>query len=70
MRSPTAALKKIGFAVFDALRLLRVSVAAERPLPFEPLNPNAETVAAMKAARRGELVKVGKPDKLLRSLNA
>jgi hypothetical protein len=25
-------------------------------------------VAAMKAARRGELVKVGKPDKLLRSL--
>ena len=39
-------------------------------LPLEPLNPNAETVAAMKAARRGELVKVGKPDKLLRSLNA
>ena len=34
------------------------------------LNPHAETVAAMKAARRGELVKVGKPDKLLRSLNA
>jgi len=24
----------------------------------------------MKAARRGELVKAGKPDKLLRSLNA
>ena len=35
----------------------------------EPLNPNAETIAAMKAARRGELVKAGKPDKLLRSLN-
>ena len=47
-----------------------VRVAAEKALPFEPLNPNAETVAAMKAARRGELVKVGKPDKLLRSLNA
>jgi hypothetical protein len=29
-----------------------------------------ETVAAMKAARRGDLVKAGKPDKLLRSLNA
>jgi DNA-damage-inducible protein J len=39
-------------------------------LPFEPLVPNAETVAAMKAARRGELVKVGKPDKLLGSLKA
>jgi DNA-damage-inducible protein J len=47
-----------------------VRVAAEKALPFEPLNPNAQTVAAMRAARRGELVKVGKPDKLLQSLNA
>ena len=53
-----------------AFRLLLVRVAAEKALPFEPLNPNAETVAAMKAARRGELVKAGKPEKLLRSLNA
>ncbi len=37
--------------------------------PFEPLKPNAETAAAMKAARRGKLVKIGKPDKLLRSLS-
>jgi predicted transcriptional regulator len=37
---------------------------------FEPLNPNAETIAAMRAARQGELIKAGKPDKLLRSLNA
>jgi hypothetical protein len=29
-----------------------------------------KTVAAMKAARRGDLVKAGKPDKPLRSLNA
>lgn len=39
-----------------------------------PKNPavralNAESISAMKAARRGELVKAGKPDKLLRSLN-
>ena len=47
-----------------------VRVAAEKTLPFEPLNPNAETIAAMKAARRGELVKAGKPKDLLRSLNA
>jgi DNA-damage-inducible protein J len=45
-------------------------VAAEKALPFEPLNPNSETIAAMKAARPGALVKVGKPEKLLRSLNA
>jgi DNA-damage-inducible protein J len=69
-REAAAALKRIGLTVSDAFRLLLVRVAAEKALPFEPLNPNAETVAAMKAARRGELVKVGKPDKLLQSLNA
>jgi len=68
-REAAAALKKIGLTVSDAFRLLLVRVAAEKALPFEPFNPNAETVAAMKAARRGELVNVGKPDKLLRSLN-
>jgi DNA-damage-inducible protein J len=68
-REAAAALKKIGLTVSDAFRLLLVRVAAEKALPFEPLNPNAETVAAMKAVRRGELVNVGKPDKLLRSLN-
>jgi DNA-damage-inducible protein J len=47
-----------------------VRVAAEKALPFEPLNPNSETIAAMKAARRGELIKAGKPGDLLGSLNA
>ena len=69
-RQASAALKKIGLTVSDAFRLLMVRVAAEKTLAFEPLNPNAESVAAMKAARRGELVKVGKPENLLRSLNA
>jgi len=69
-KQAAAALKKIGLTVSDAFRLLLVRVAAEKALPFEPLNPNAETVAAMKAARRGDLIKVGTPDKLLRSLNA
>ena len=69
-REAAAALKEIGLTVSDAFRLLLVRVAAQEVLPFEPLNPNAETIRAMKAARRGELVKVGKPDKLLRSLNA
>jgi len=69
-REAAAALKKIGLTVSDAFRLLLVRVAAEKALPFEPLNPNAETVAAMQAARRGELVTAGKPDRLLHSLNA
>ena len=69
-REAAAVLKTIGLTVSDAFRLLLVRVAAEKALPFEPVNPNADTVEAMKAARRGELVKVGKPDKLLRKLNA
>jgi hypothetical protein len=32
--------------------------------------PNAETIEAMKAARRGELTVAGPPNKLLKSLNA
>jgi DNA-damage-inducible protein J len=44
--------------------------AAERTLLFEPLMPNAETVEAMKAARRGELVTVGSIDDLLADLHA
>ena len=33
--------------------------------PTEPLVPNAETIDAMKAARRGELVEVDSADALL-----
>jgi DNA-damage-inducible protein J len=44
--------------------------ATERALPFEPLMPNAETVAAMKAARRGEFVKVGSVKNLMDDLHA
>lgn len=69
-RQAAAALKKIGLTVSDAFRLLMVRVATEKALPFEPLNPNAETIAAMKASRRGDLIKAGKPEDLLRSLNA
>ncbi len=69
-KEAAAVLKAIGLTVSDAFRLLLTRVAAEKALPFELLVPNAATIAAMKAARRGELVKVGKPKKLLASLNA
>jgi DNA-damage-inducible protein J len=42
----------------------------ERALPFDPLTPNEETVEAMQAARRGELVEVGRVDNLLADLHA
>jgi DNA-damage-inducible protein J len=64
-----AVLAAMGLTVSDAFRLMMVKIAAEKALPFEPLVPNAETIAAMKAARRGGLVAVGSPDKLIASLN-
>ena len=55
-----AVLAAMGLSLSDAFRLLLKRVAAEKALPFEPLVPNAETVDAMKAARRGDVVSVGK----------
>ncbi|BBU60297.1 DNA damage-inducible protein [Methylosinus sp. C49] len=65
-----AVLATIGLTVSDAFRLMMVRIATDKTLPFELLVPNAETVEAMKAARRGELVDVGAPENLLQSLNA
>lgn len=65
-----AVLATMGLTLSDAFRLLVKRIAAEKALPFEPLVPNTETIAAMKAARRGELVTAGKSDALLASLNA
>jgi len=65
-----AVLAAIGLTVSDAFRLLMVKVAQEKALPFEPLVPNKETIEAMKAARRGELLHGGSPENLLKRLNA
>jgi DNA-damage-inducible protein J len=65
-----AVLATVGLTVSDAFRLMMMRIAKDKALPFQPLVPNAETVEAMKAARRGELVSVGPIDALLTSLNA
>jgi DNA-damage-inducible protein J len=64
-----AVLGAMGLTVSDAFRLMMVRIAKDKALPFEPLIPNAETIEAMKAARRGEVVTAGSPDKLVKSLN-
>jgi DNA-damage-inducible protein J len=63
-------LATMGLSLSDAFRMLLKRVAAEKALPFEPLVPNAETVEAMRAARRGDLVTVGSLNNLFRELNA
>jgi DNA-damage-inducible protein J len=65
-----AVLASIGLTVSDAFRMMMMRIAKKKALPFEPLIPNDETIRAMKAARRGELVTVGTPDRLLERLNA
>ena len=59
-----------GLTLSDAFRMLLMRTVAERALPFDPLTPNEETVEAMKAARRGDLVKVGSIENLLTDLHA
>lgn len=65
-----AVLGAMGLTVSDAFRMLLVRIAKEKKLPFRPLQPNARTIAAMRAARRGKLTTAGAPGKLIASLNA
>lgn len=51
----TVVLAAMGLTVSDAFRLLLTRVAHEKALPFELRVPNAVTLEAMKAARRGDL---------------
>ena len=54
-REAAAVLAGMGLSLSDAFRLLLKRGAAEGALPFEPLVPNAETIAAMREARGGGL---------------
>ena len=59
-----------GLTLSDAVRIMLLRTVAERALPFDPFTPNEETVEAMMAARRGELVEVGSVENLLANLHA
>ncbi|MDQ2680965.1 MAG: type II toxin-antitoxin system RelB/DinJ family antitoxin [Candidatus Eremiobacteraeota bacterium] len=65
-----AVLSAMGLTVSDAFRLLLVRVAREKALPFELLTPNKKTIAAMRAARRGEVKSIGQIKGMLADLNA
>ena len=65
-----AVLATMGLTVSDAVRLLLTRVAHDKALPFEPLRPNAETIAAMQEARAGGLERFDSVEALLADLNA
>ena len=62
-------LAAMGLSVSDAVRLLLTRVAREKALPFAPLIPNAETIAAIKEARAGNLARFDDVESLLDDLH-
>ena len=65
-----AVLSAMGLTVSDAFRLMMTRIAAEKALPFEPLVPNAETIEAMREARKGGLPRFKSVEALFADLNA
>lgn len=63
-------LAAMGLTVSDAFRIMLTRIAREKQLPFEPLVPNAETIAAMKEARSGKLKSFNSVNDLMADLNA
>ena len=65
-----AVLAAMGLTVSDAVRLLLTRVAREHALPFDPLIPNAVTIAAMKEARAGNLKSFNSVEALMADLHS
>ena len=63
-------LETMGLTVSDAFRMMMNRIAREKKLPFEPLVPNAETIAAMEEAERGGLPSFKTVEELMAHLNA
>lgn len=63
-------LEAMGLTVSDAFRIMLTRVAHDKALPFEPLIPNAQTIAAMKEARQGKLQSFNSVENLMADLNA
>jgi DNA-damage-inducible protein J len=66
----TAVLAAIGLTPSDAFRILMMRVAREKALPFAPLIPNEETIAAMKELEKGKLKSFTSIDDLMADLHA
>jgi DNA-damage-inducible protein J len=65
-----AVLQAMGLTVSDAFRMMMIRIAREKALPFEPLAPNAETIAAMRDSRTGKLPRFKDVAALMKDLNA
>ncbi|MGZ8218009.1 type II toxin-antitoxin system RelB/DinJ family antitoxin [Methylomagnum sp.] len=65
-----AVLAPMGLTVADAVKLLLTRIAHDHALPFDPLIPNAETIAAMEEARHGNLASAATIEQFLDAMRA
>jgi len=65
-----AVLATMGLTVSDAVRMMLTRVAHDKALPFEPLTPNAATIAAMQEARTAKLEAFDSVEALMADLDA
>ncbi len=63
-------LAGMGLTMSDAVRILFTRIAAEKQLPFMPLVPNSETLAAMEELENDELQSFESVERLFKDLNA
>jgi len=66
----SATLDAMGLSLSEAVRVFLTRVATDQAFPFELRIPNAETVAAMQAGDRGEVVKFASVAELIADLHA
>ena len=60
----------MGLSLSEAVRIFLTRTATDQAFPFELRVPNAQTIAAMEAGDRGEVVKFGSIEELMTDLHA
>lgn len=70
LREATRVLKEIGMTPAATFRIMMRRIAAEGEMPFDVLIPNAETVEAIEACRRGEVTTCNTLEELFAELNS
>jgi DNA-damage-inducible protein J len=61
-------LKELGLTPAMAFRMMMRRIAAENAMPFDLFVPNAETIEAIEAGRRGEVTTCNTVEELLNLL--
>ena len=66
----TKTLDAMGLSLSEAVRVFLTRAATDQAFPFELRVPNAETLAALEAGDRGEVVKFSSVEALMADLHA